>query len=158
VPRSFYYHKALPNRNPSLEDLQSIQARTESIIETAVGYVLTQGTFAVSIATIPDDVVLRDPLVAPAVPESRRWPSWAIPAGAGAAVAVVGLTGSLFWLATRRPRGALAGERLRRRYPADAAAEPGTAPSERVRELIRHNPKAAASVLHRWIGQGGHTA
>ena len=35
----------------------------------------------------------------------------------------------------------------------DAGAGPG--PSERVRELIRLNPEAAASVLHRWTGQGG---
>jgi hypothetical protein len=37
--------------------------------------------------------------------------------------------------------------------PADAGAGPG--PSEKVRELIRLNPEAAASVLHRWTGQGG---
>lgn len=152
VPRSFYYRKALPNRSPSLEDLQSIQARTESIIETAVGYVLPPGTFEVSIATIPDDVPLRDPLVAPVVPEGRRWPSWAIPAAAGGAVAAVLLVVGLRWVATRRPRGAPAAETLRGRY--DTEAGPGH--SERVRELIRHNPKAAASVLHRWIGQGGH--
>ena len=35
----------------------------------------------------------------------------------------------------------------------DAGAGPG--PSERVRELIRLNPEAAAGVLQRWIGQGG---
>jgi flagellar M-ring protein FliF len=40
-----------------------------------------------------------------------------------------------------------------RRYHADSASDPG--PSERVRELIRRNPEAAASVLQRWTGQGG---
>jgi hypothetical protein len=43
---------------------------------------------------------------------------------------------------------------VRTRYP----SESGAGHSERVRELIRHNPEAAASVLHRWIGQGGHAA
>ena len=51
----------------------------------------------------------------------------------------------------RRARGADRG-----RYPIDAAPEPGHAPSERVRELVRFNPEAAAGVLQRWIGQGGH--
>lgn len=153
VPRSFYYVKALPNRNPSLEDLQSIQGRTESIIETAVGYVLPPRTFEVSIATIPDDVPVRDPLVAPAVPETRRWPTWAIPAAAGGSVAALLLGLGLLWLATRRPRRAPAAESMRGRY----TSESGLGHSERVRELIRHNPKAAASVLHRWIGQGGHS-
>ena len=36
------------------------------------------------------------------------------------------------------------------------APEAGHAPSERVRELVRFNPEAAAGVLQRWIGQGGH--
>jgi flagellar biosynthesis/type III secretory pathway M-ring protein FliF/YscJ len=40
----------------------------------------------------------------------------------------------------------------------DAASETTPGASERVRELIRHNPEAAASVLNRWIGQGGHAA
>ena len=44
----------------------------------------------------------------------------------------------------------------RGRYPIDTAPEPGHAPSERVRELVRFNPEAAAGVLQRWIGQGGH--
>ena len=40
-----------------------------------------------------------------------------------------------------------------RRYHVDTASEPG--PSERVRELVRRDPEAAASVLQRWTGQGG---
>jgi flagellar M-ring protein FliF len=43
----------------------------------------------------------------------------------------------------------------RARYKIDEASDPGPGPSERVRELIRLNPEAAASVLHRWTGQGG---
>ena len=49
-----------------------------------------------------------------------------------------------------------AGGADRGRYPIGAAAESGHAPSERVRELVRFNPEAAAGVLQRWIGQGGH--
>jgi flagellar biosynthesis/type III secretory pathway M-ring protein FliF/YscJ len=158
VPRSFYYLKALPNRNPSLEDLQSIQGRTEMFIKRAVGYVLPSGTFEISVDTIPDDVVIRDPLVAPAVPETRRIPSWWIPAGVGGGVAALLLIVGLGLLATRRPRRAVAAEPARVRFTVEAAPESGPGASERVRELIRHNPEAAASVLHRWIGQGGHAA
>jgi flagellar biosynthesis/type III secretory pathway M-ring protein FliF/YscJ len=160
VPRSFYFLKALPNRNPSPSDLQSIQGRTEAFIKRAAGYVLPSGTFEISVDTIPDDVVLRDPLVAPAVPEMRRIPSWWIPAGVGGGVAAVLLIVAVRLLATRRPRKAVAAGPARVRFAVEAAPESGPGPgaSERVRELIRHNPEAAASVLHRWIGQGGHAA
>ncbi|WP_406698729.1 flagellar biosynthesis/type III secretory pathway lipoprotein [Singulisphaera sp. Ch08] len=158
VPRSFYYRKAMPSRSPSQEDLQAIQVRTEATIKTAVGYVLPTGTFELLVDTIPDEVVLRDPLVAPAVPETRRIPSWWIPAGVGGGVAGLLLIVGLRLLATRRPRRALAAEPARIRFAVEADSETTPGASERVRELIRHNPEAAASVLNRWIGQGGHAA
>ena len=161
VPRSFYLRKALPNRNPSSEDLQAIQGRTEVVIKRAAGYVLPPDSFEISVDTIPDDMVLRDPSVAPAVPESRRIPSWWVPAGVGAGVAAVLLIVGLRLLAARRPSRAVAAvEPARVRFAVEAAEESGSGPgaSERVRELIRHNPEAAAGVLHRWIGQGGHAA
>ncbi|AGA31458.1 flagellar biosynthesis/type III secretory pathway lipoprotein [Singulisphaera acidiphila] len=159
IPRSFYYRKALPHRNLSQEDFQAIQARTETFIKKAAGYVIPSGAFEISIDTIPDDeVVIRDPLVAPAVPETRRIPSWWIPAGVGGGVAGLLLIVGLRLLATRRPRRALAAEPARIRFTVNATSETTPGASERVRELIRHNPEAAASVLNRWIGQGGHAA
>jgi flagellar biosynthesis/type III secretory pathway M-ring protein FliF/YscJ len=157
VPRSYYFLKALPNRDPSLDVLQPIAARTEGLIKTAVEYVLAPGTFEVTVTTIPDDVVLKDPLVAPAVPETRRVPEWWLPAAVGAAVAVVLLAVLLRLFSARRPRTA-APAKGRGRYDAEAPLDAGRGPSERVRELIRRNPEAAASVLNRWIGQGGHAA
>ncbi|WP_254053757.1 flagellar biosynthesis/type III secretory pathway lipoprotein [Singulisphaera sp. GP187] len=158
VPRSFYYRKALPSRHLSQEDLQALQGRTETTIKTAVGYVVPTGTFELMVDTIPDEVVIRDPMVAPAVPETRRIPSWWIPAGVGGGVAGLLLIVGLRLLATRRPRRAVAAEPARIRFAVDAASETTPGASERVRELIRHNPEAAASVLNRWIGQGGHAA
>ncbi len=57
--------------------------RTEASIKTTLGYLLPSDTFTLSVDMIADEVVLRDPLVAPAVPEKRRIPSWWIPAGVG---------------------------------------------------------------------------
>jgi hypothetical protein len=57
-------------------------------------------------------------------------------------------------LAGRRPAGRRPAPTLPGHYRSDAASEPGSGPAERVRELIRLNPEAAASVLHRWIGRG----
>jgi flagellar M-ring protein FliF len=158
VPRSYYY-KAHPGRNPSLEDLQPIQASTERLIRTAANYVLPRDMFLVMIDTIPDDIAQRDLLVPPAVPETRRTPSWWVPAGVAAALASALLIAGLRLLASRRPRAEPAVEPAHGTFARDVASdETGPGPSERVRELIRRNPEAAASVLHRWIGHGGHAA
>ena len=69
----------------------------------------------------------------PPWPRSRRWSGWR-PAGRSA----------------RPSRSA-----WRPGFVADGPAGPVPGPSERVRELIRLNPEAAAGVLQRWIGQGG---
>jgi flagellar M-ring protein FliF len=43
-----------------------------------------------------------------------------------------------------------------RRYRVDSGDEPNS--SERVRELVRRDPEAAASVLQRWTMQGGRVS
>ena len=60
-------------------------------------------------------------------------------------------------LAARRsaPRPATLRREDRGSYKIDEASDAGPGPAERVRDLIRLNPEAAASVLHRWTGQGG---
>jgi hypothetical protein len=61
--------------------------------------------------------------------------------------------------ASRRPIARLASASAsasdRSRFEGVGASAAGQSAAERVRELIRLNPEAAAGVLHRWIGQGG---
>jgi flagellar biosynthesis/type III secretory pathway M-ring protein FliF/YscJ len=158
VPRSFYL-RAMPNREPSLDDLQPLVERTKGLITTAVEHVVPPGQLDdLVIDTIPDEVPLESPSPPdPGGSDPRRVTSWWMPAGvAGGATAVV-LAVAFGVLAARRPAPRPAA-RLRDehgRYKIDEASDPGPGPSERVRELIRLNPEAAASVLHRWIGQGG---
>lgn len=157
VPRSFYY-KAIPNRNPSAEDLQPIVTQTKALIRTAVGYVVPPDETGepVKIDTIPDAIALSNPLEAPALSETPRALSWWIPAGVVGAVMAMMLVAGFLRLAARRPGRPAAASHGRDRYAREGASETGPAPTERVRELIRRNPEAAASVLNRWIGQGGH--
>jgi len=84
---------------------------------------------------------------------SKVDPAWVIAAGVALLAAVALLAGGL-----RAGRGPSARPERRRRYDRRLAGESpgsGPAPSERVRELVRMDPEAAAGVLQRWIGQGG---
>jgi hypothetical protein len=152
VPRSYYEHQAPSNPAPARADLRSFQARTEDWIRKAVRQATPPGAaFEVIIDTIPDRAAPSGPVLAPVAAPPPHGASWWVPAGTLAAVALAALVRAL---AARRPavhRGPAAD---RGRFAREAAAEPG--PSERVRELIRLNPEAAASVLQRWIGQEGH--
>ncbi len=85
----------------------------------------------------------------PAVlPDTRRKATdWGIVAAVAAAVALLMALAS--WIrVVRRPARLPEMEVRPRRYRADSADEPN--PSERVRELVRRDPEAAASVLQRW--------
>ena len=138
-------------------------------IKERVARALPQGeTGAVSIERVDEPVRNRPtspPIAAPApVPSTRgdgTKPEWLPYAIAGAALGLVALAagGSLLMGWRRRPalRSAEpAGARTRfdREEASTSTARP--APSERVRELVRRDPEAAAGVLQRWIGQGGH--
>jgi hypothetical protein len=165
VPRSYYYSKAAPDRDPSPDRLQPIVARTESLIRVAVGHVvppeLTLAGAApdLKIDTIPDDEPATAPLRSQVATDTRRPLSWWLPAGVAAGGLIV--LASVLLVRVLAVRGPVARQRNRAiaaphlgRYRSDAASEPGPGPAERVRELIRLSPEAAASVLHRWIGQG----
>jgi flagellar M-ring protein FliF len=158
VPRSFYL-KASPIREPSQDALQLIVLRTEERIKTAVGFVIPPSEpHEVIVETIPDDEPASPPLVDPAKTDARRSIPWWVPAAtAGAGMATL-LLAAFRMLAARRPesRTRAPSAPQRGRYGVDTPSEPG--PSERVRELIRLNPESAASILHRWIGQGGESA
>lgn len=157
VPRSFYL-RALPGREPSLEALQPLVERMNAAIQTAVKHVVPPDQLdEVVVTTIPDEAPARDAAALPEASVTRVDLAWWVPAAAGVATAAV-LAVAFRLLAARRPapRAAARGGDARGRYELDEASAPGPGPgpSERVRELIRLSPEAAASVLNRWT-QGG---
>ncbi len=157
VPRSFYYN-ALVNKadhlDPSPEEFQLMAARTETGVKKTVELVLPeQGTWKVDVDTIPDELPLVRPVVLPYPAESRRKTlDWGIVGAVGAAISILAAVGSWIQVARRSVRLPEPPAKTAQ-YRADLASEAG--PSERVRELVRRNPEAAASVLQRWTGQGG---
>ena len=155
VPRSYYYNHMFPKadqREPTPEALRETVARTkESIIKLVKMEV--PDSWKVDVEMFPDD----EPLGRPAIlPEARRKAmDWGIVAAVAAAVAL--LTALASWIqVVRRPARLPEMEARTRRYRADSADEPN--PSERVRELVRRDPEAAASVLQRWTTQGGRVS
>ena len=155
IPRSFYFTHMIPRateRDPTPEELQGMISRTKGQVEKLVKMVVPV-SWRVDVDTIVDDVPLR-PAALPAVSEARRKATdWGIVAVAIAA-AIAFLTALASWIqAVRRPIRSPDGEGHSRRYRVDTGDEPN--PSERVRELVRRDPEAAASVLQRWTTQGG---
>jgi flagellar M-ring protein FliF len=155
VPRSFYYYALVhktDHMEPSPEEFQTMAARTESGVKRIVGVVLPeQGAWKVDVDTIPDELPLVRPAVLPYPTESRRKAlDWGIVGAVGAAISILAAVGSWVHVA-RRPARLSESTAKTSRYRGDLASEPG--PSERVRELVRRNPEAAASVLARWTVQ-----
>jgi len=161
IPRSFYQlaiQHQWPGRAPAPEEVKALEETTERLARSAVantipGEILGQ----VTIDRVQDDLSNPRAFPIPPAPESRR--AWAEPAAYGglAGVAALGLAAMTFRLAGRRPstRPAPAASAWRPGFVADGPSGPVPGPSERVRELIRTGPDAAAGVLQRWIGQGG---
>ena len=140
------------NRHPSPDDLQLMQATTTRLAHEAVNASIPKEMHGeVKVDTVQDDLSTSRTVSLPPDP-SEPGPSWLIPAVAsGSGVAMLASVVAGFRLATKRPpTQAAVGWR-----PGFVADEPNPGPSERVRELIRLNPEAAAGVLQRWIGQGG---
>jgi hypothetical protein len=165
VPRSYYYSKAAPDRDPSVDRLKEIVARTESLIRVAVEHVVPPELMPpdepvdlkIKIDTIPDGEPAGVPLRSQVVTDARRPLSlWLLVSGAaGVLIVILSALGIRVFAwrrpSLRQPRTAAPGAG---RYRSDAGSEASRGPAERVRELIRRNPEAAAGVLHRWIGQG----
>ena len=157
VPRSFYLMAAQaqsqsPYRRPSAEDLQQMQETTRRIIREAVDAGIPRDLRGeLTVATVQDDLSASRTDLLPPGPAQPN-PSWLMPAVySGVGLAMVASVATALRLATKRPTlRPGAGWR-----PGFVADEPNPGPSERVRELIRLNPEAAAGVLQRWIGQGG---
>jgi flagellar M-ring protein FliF len=163
VPRSYYlriFRESMPNRQPSPDELARYNQKTRDLIESAVAMLVPRAERGeVRVDTILDDLGSSGPLVVPAgsADPLPAWPSWAAPvalgAGVGLGVALILGTG-LGMMAARRPVARPSRTTVRSGVVVDAPSGPVPGPSERVRDLVRRDPEAAASVLQRWIGQG----
>ena len=155
VPRSFYYNHMVPKpeeREPSPDELRGMAARTRDQVMKLVN-MSVPATWKVEVETLIDDAPIGRHAVLSVGTESRRKVmDWGIVAVIAAAVALVTALASWFQ-AIRRPARLPEPEVHPRRYRVDSADEPN--PSDRVRELVRRDPEAAASVLQRWTTQGG---
>ena len=159
VPRSFYYKMEIRSDqgDPSLEELKSMAERTERSIRLAVNLLLPDSdSWKLDVGTIPDDLSNSRTAVLPGAVDSRhRFLEWGLLGALGAGLSILAIAGSWIRMARRPARLSEPSERSRR-FHAGSPLLPS--PSERVRELIQRNPEAAASVLQRWVGQGGRSA
>lgn len=157
VPRSFYllgFQSRQPGRQPSQEDLEPMRLTTEKFIHDAVEIHIPSGELGVvKVAVIQDDLTNARPLLLPSTPEATHPWTWMVLSGGVSAASLLAVAG-LVRLASRRPSSRPSRTSWRPGYVADGPSGPSPGPSERVRELIRLNPEAAAGVLQRWIGQG----
>jgi type III secretory pathway lipoprotein EscJ len=145
------------SRRPAREDLEPLFRQERQNIIARVRNIVPETELArVEVDKFDTDA----PPAADAPPASPGLTlrSWWIPAALSGTLAALALAALGGWRAARRPvsrpRPTASRNAARRLAPAP------TSPSERVRELIRIDPAAAAGVLHRWIGQhaGGHDA
>ena len=118
------------------------------------------GDVAIERVDEPLHVHISTPIAA-TEPVARTWtkPEWLPYAVAGGALGLVALAAGGGLLVGRRRRPAPRSAEpagVRTRFDREDARTARPAPSERVRELVRRDPEAAAGVLQRWIGQGGH--
>ncbi len=159
APRSHYaklYRRQSPGVNPSFDELQPIRARVEETIRDTVRYTLSHeqiGEIKIDIYSDLGD----EPIEVASPPAAgsanlRGAVDWSIiAAGAGSAAIVAVFVGIA--AAKRKPFG---GVKLAARGTGiglDATETGELNDLDRVRELVRHEPIAAAGVLQRWIGQ-----
>jgi flagellar M-ring protein FliF len=155
VPRSFYINASdirPNNREPTQAELRVMTERTENQIRTLVD-IATSESWKVDIFVLPDELSLNQPAnLQSSVAARRRVLDWGIVGTVVAVVSILAAVGS--WIQVARRPVSVPGPALSTgRFHVDSASESG--PSERVRELVRRDPQAAASVLQRWTGQGG---
>ncbi len=158
IPRSYYYNHMMPDpveREPTLEELRGMVSRTRDLVLKLVNMTIPE-SWIVDVDMFPDDVPLgRRAALAVGSEARRKVTDWGIIAVVAATVALVTAMASWFQ-AVRRPARSPEPERQGRRYRVDSGDEPN--PSDRVRELVRRDPEAAASVLQRWATQGGRVS
>ena len=157
VPAGFYnrrYRDFNGGREPRFEDLAPFVDYTREQIEVVVAHVIPKqamGELRVLMLPLePEDA--EEPA---ASGPRRRWSSywWAPAVGLGGVAGLALLAAAGGVLPRRHAPG-----RPSRAIPAPHLTtldvdEPGAA--DRVRELVRRDPGAAAAVLRRWVGSGG---
>ena len=157
VPAGFYnrrYRDFNGGREPRFEDLAPFVDYTREQIEVVVAHVIpadAMGELRVLMLPLePEDA--EEPA---ASGPWRRWSAywWAPAVGLGgvAGLALLAAAGGVLPRrhALERPSGAIPTPHL----TTLDVDEPG--PADRVRELVRRDPEAAAAVLRRWVGPGG---
>jgi type III secretory pathway lipoprotein EscJ len=161
VPRTYYLNalaENAPGKHPSVEDLAPYINRTEGLIRNAISVIVpSQELGSVKIDVIPDAPIQTRAVPLPGPPSATWWhgyPAWlpgaAIGAGIGLLVVMIAGFGMM---ASRRPKLPARTTLRRSTLTVDPPEADVARPTERVRELIRANPEAAAGVLHRWINQ-----
>lgn len=159
VPRSFYlmaYEAQSPHRKPRPEDLKAFEATTERTIQNAVHSVIQRDDLGrVDIDTVQDDLALAAPPAPAVIPDPQFAVPWPVVSGGiGLLVIVAGVMAVHLVRVARRPAPRPAAANRRADFASDAGQGIAPGPSERVRELIRLDPEAAAGALQRWIGHG----
>ena len=158
VPRSFYrreFQSKNPDRQPTQEEILPMAATTRNIVEDAVRISISEDILGdVKVDTVQDDLPVSEVRLPPD-PESRRAWLWLALSGAVALASATALAAVLLRRAGRRSPSRPAASSWRPGIVDDGPGGPSPGASERVRELIRLNPEAAAGVLQRWNGQGG---
>jgi hypothetical protein len=160
VPSTYYLDQARAalgssGSSPSPEDLRPLAARTEDSIRRAVGLIV--GSEA--LAGLDVERIFIPTATGPARPApmlaAGLTPSWWRPAALGGFVAtsVLGIVLIVGRIRSDRARKRRRSGRIPSRARTDAAS--ATPPGERARDLVRHDPDAAAAVLQRWIGPNG---
>ncbi len=161
VPLSFYRRRSLPENSgeeePTRDELKRSIARIEAEIKETVRMMVpgAHDSWEIRVESFPDELpVARGPANAPVTESRRQILGWEV---IGVAVTLI-VAGSISFMLRygRRPEIRTAAQTGTRRFHRETQG--GPAPSERVRELVRRNPQAAASVLQRWVGQGGDVA
>jgi hypothetical protein len=147
------YRAVSQNPRPSPKELDLLFRETRERIETVVRNVVpTEDLGSVDVSRIE---IAGAPLEAARVPEPTgprlHLVGLATASGVGVLVLAVAVVWGLRLAGRRAPTRALPATRRPRLSSAGT-----TPPSERVRELVKLDPAAAAGVLQRWIGHGGH--
>ncbi len=158
VPRSYYYQVAISaaHKEPPIEELQKLVARTEEQIKTGIALVVPlsgPSAWKTTIDMIPDELPLHRPPAVSTPSDARRVAlDWAVAGTMGALATALVMFGSWI-LSSRRPAAQAEAAPRKLRYHEGSSLTPG--PSERLREFVRRNPESAVSVLERWTSQGG---
>lgn len=139
-----------PSRRPTQRDLDPIFRQTRQDIIERVRNIVPSAELA-HVEVDKFDNEQRPIAEVPVAPSRMMLRSWWIPAASAGAVTAMALAAFAGWWAARRPVNRPKPSTKQR--PARWTVATPSSPSERVRELIRIDPAAAAGVLHRWIGQ-----